>query len=70
MTEHQIVDMWVLFREYMDPKVVEVAAERYIDLLVENGVPDKLIKQLVGHDEYLDEAILYYLDEDDELEEE
>jgi hypothetical protein len=66
MTENQIIDIWVLFREYVEPKVVELAAERYIDLLVENGVSDKLIKQLVGHDDYLDDAIVYYLDEDDE----
>ncbi len=66
MTENQIIDIWVLFREYMEPKVVELAAERYIDLLVENGVSDKLIKQLVGHDDYLDDAIVYYLEEDEE----
>jgi len=70
MTENQIIDIWVLFREYVEPKVVELAAERYIDLLVENGVSDKLIKQLVGHDDYLDDAIVYYLDEDDEDEDE
>jgi hypothetical protein len=66
MTENQIIDIWVLFREYVEPKVVELAAERYIDLLVENGVSDKLIKQLVGHDDYLDDAIVYYLEEDEE----
>lgn len=66
MNEHQIIDMWDMFREYLDPKAIEVAAERYVDLLVENGVSDRLIKQLAGHDDVLDDAIACYLGDADD----
>lgn len=72
MNENQIADIWMLFKEYLDKKTVELAAERYIDLLADHGVSDKVISASTGHDDALDEAISYYLDEetdDDEYEE-
>jgi hypothetical protein len=66
MNENQVADIWMLFKEYLDKKAVEIAAERYIDLLADIGVSDKVISSAAGHDEALDEAIEYYLDEEDE----
>ena len=72
MNENQIADIWLLFKEYTDKKAVESLAERYIDLLADHGISDKTLKEAIGFDEDLDEAIEYYLDQDSEenLEEE
>lgn len=64
MNENQIADIWMLFKEYLDKKTVDLAAERYVDLLADIGVNDKAIRSAIGHDEALDEAIEYYLDEE------
>ncbi len=71
MNENQIADIWMLFKEYLDKKTIDLAAERYIDLLADIGVSDKMIGAAAGHDDALDAAIEYYLDEDqdDEYEE-
>ena len=31
MTEEEIVDIWNLFKEYIDKKQIEVVAEKYVD---------------------------------------
>jgi hypothetical protein len=66
MNENQIADIWLLFKEYSDKKALESLAERYVDLLADHGVSDKTLKDSIGHDEALDEAIEYYLDQDSE----
>jgi hypothetical protein len=66
MNENQIADIWLLFKEYADKKAIESLAERYVDLLADHGVSDKTLKDSIGHDEALDEAIEYYLDQDSE----
>lgn len=63
MNENQIADIWLLFKEYVDKKTLDVAAERYIDLLVDHGTSDKLLEAVIGHDDVLDEAIEYYLED-------
>jgi hypothetical protein len=64
MNENQIADIWMLFKEYVDKKTQDAVAERYVDLLVDLGVSDKVINDAVGHDDVLDDAIHYYLDEE------
>ena len=64
MNENQIADIWMLFKEYLDKKTIDLAAERYIDLLADHGVSDKIIQSASGYDDSLDDAITYYLDED------
>jgi hypothetical protein len=66
MNENQIADIWILFKEYLDKKTIDLAAERYVDLLADNGISDKVLQSAIGYDEALDEAIEYYLDEDNE----
>lgn len=70
MNENQIADIWMLFKEYLDKKTIDLAAERYVDLLADIGVSDKSIRSALGHDEFLDEAIEYYLDEENDDEDE
>jgi hypothetical protein len=66
MNENQIADIWLLFKEYTDKKAIESLAERYVDLLADHGISDKTLKDSIGYDESLDEAIEYYLDQDGE----
>ena len=69
MSEEEIIDVWNLFREYVDKKHIEHAAERYIDLLADYGVEDQVLVSVLGHDVNLDQAVNYYLDIDDNDEE-
>jgi hypothetical protein len=66
MNEEKIVEIWTLFKEYLDKKQIEVIAERYVDLLADYGVTDDTLKESVGSDTELDNAIFYYLDLDEE----
>jgi len=69
MNENQIADIWMLFKEYVDKKNLESVAERYIDLLADHGIPDKVMESATGVDDDLDNAIEYYLDQEDDDEE-
>jgi len=64
LSETQISDIWLNFVEYLDKKQIETVAERYVDLLADFGVPDKVFKEAMGVDETLDQAIGYYLNDD------
>ena len=66
MELEQAVDVWNLFKEYVDKKQVELVAEKYVDLLADHGIDDQQMKELIGNDNHLDEAIGYYLDEDEQ----
>jgi hypothetical protein len=65
LNETQIGDIWLLFADYIDKKQLELVAERYVDLLADHGVSDKVLQNATGVDETLDSAIEYYLDEDE-----
>ena len=67
MNEEQISDVWTLFKEYIDKKQIEVIAEKYIDLLADYGISDETLKDCIGVDANLDEAISYYLDIDSDI---
>jgi hypothetical protein len=64
LNETQIGDIWLLFADYLDKKQIEVAAERYVELLADYGVRDSVLEGATGVDGTLDSAIEYYLDED------
>ena len=66
LNETQIGDIWLLFADYIDKKHIETAAERYVDLLADYGVSDRTLQHATGVDPNLDQAIEYYLDEEDE----
>ena len=48
----------------LDKKHIELAAEKFVDLLADYGVGDITFKEVTGTDRYLDNAINYYLDLD------
>lgn len=64
MTEEQIQEIWSVFKDYLDKKHVDTAAERFVDLMADYGVEDKTFHEAMGFDQKLDEAIGYYLDEE------
>lgn len=65
MDGSEVVEVWHLFRGYTDKKSVEALAEKYIDLVADLGTSDEELKEALGEDKYLDEAITYYLDLDE-----
>jgi hypothetical protein len=66
MNESQVVEVWTLFKEYIDKKALEIAAERYVDLLADYGVADDILTNSLGTDSTLDDAINYFLDVEEE----
>jgi len=64
MDERQIVEVWTVFKEYLDKKQIHAAAERYVDLLCDMGVSEETFKEAIGSEAQLDDAICYYLDMD------
>lgn len=64
MKEEQIVEIWTLFKEYIDKKALDIVAEKYVDLLADYGTDDFILKDAIGADSDLDNAIGYYLDID------
>ena len=64
MNEEHISDIWTMFKEYVDKKQIELVAEKFVDLLADYGVSDETFKEVLGTDSNLDEAIGYYLDLD------
>jgi len=68
MNEDIAADLWNLFKEYLDKKHIEMAAERYVDLLADIGMSEIQLQALFGNSKTLDAAIQYYLemDQDDD----
>jgi len=66
MNDEQIVEVWVIFKEYLDKKHVEMAAERYVDMLADYGTGEEVLRECFGSCNVLDNAINYYLELDTE----
>jgi|TARA_B110000046_G_scaffold166151_1_gene182856 hypothetical protein len=66
MNEEHISDIWTMFKEYVDKKQMELVAEKFVDLLADYGVSDETFKEVIGTDSNLDDAISYYLDLDNQ----
>ena len=64
MNEEEIVDIWNLFKEYVDKKQIDIVAEKYVDMLADYGVSDETLVTSLGSSTSLDEAINYYLEDD------
>lgn len=67
LTESQIGELWMLFADYIEKKQIDVVAERYVELLADFGVRDRVLQNIIGTDAVLDQAITYYLDNDDDI---
>ena len=60
--ENSLIELWLLFQDFLDKKQVETAAEKYIDYCLDSGVDDEVLKEALGSDDTLDKAIRYYFD--------
>lgn len=69
LNEAQIGELWLLFADYIDKKQLDSVAERYVELLLDNGVNDRTLQQAMGVEHNLDQAIEYYLEDEDDQEE-
>ena len=67
METQMLIDVWGLMKSYVSAKDKSVVAEKFVDIAMDNGVEEEELKELIGHDDDLDEAIRYNLDiEEDE----
>jgi hypothetical protein len=66
LNETQIADVWLMFADYIDKKQAEVAAERFIELLADFGATDRTFLGTMGIDPTLDQAINYYLEDNED----
>ena len=57
-----LIDVWGLMKSYVSAKDKSVVAGKFVDIAMDNGVQDEELKELIGHDDDLDEAIGYNLD--------
>jgi len=70
METQMLIDTWNLLKAYVPAKDKAIVATRFVDIAMDNGIHDEEIKEMIGNDDELDEAIRYNLDleEDDEEE--
>jgi hypothetical protein len=64
MEEHLIIEVWDLFKEYIPGKNIDIAANHFVDFLVDKDVDTKVLESLQGLDSHLDEAIKALLREE------
>jgi hypothetical protein len=57
MEEDLIIEVWDVFKEYIPDKHKETAANHFVDFLVGKDVDIETLKNLVGFDSSLDDAI-------------
>lgn len=65
MEEDQVADLWMLFKEYIDKKHQNTAAERFVELLSDHGVGDDVLRSVSETDEPLSRAISMHMDIED-----
>ena len=69
MNESQIGELWMMFADYIDKKQLDVVADRYVELLADFGVRYRTLSNVIGIDAKLDQAITYYLENDEDIDE-
>ena len=66
MNETSCLLIWDYIKNYFNKNDLELAANKFVDALVEIGVTDDQLRNLVGHDDAIDDAVQYYLEEEEE----
>ncbi len=67
METQMLVDVWGLIKSYVSAKDRSIVAEKFVGIAMDNGIDDESLRELIGHDDALDDAIRYNLDiEEDE----
>jgi hypothetical protein len=71
MDEALIMEIWDTFKEYIPEKNKDMAANQYVDFLLEKeDVTASVLESLIGYDSYLDEAIRHVVEEESGFEDE
>ena len=70
MKEDLIADMWNVIIEYIPEKQKKDAAADFVNTLLDHGIKESVLDNLLGIDPYLDEAIDYAVDGENIAEEE
>jgi len=61
-----LIDMWGLVKAYVNVKERDVVATKFVDIALDNGIAEEELKELIGLDDELDEAVREMLDADEE----
>jgi hypothetical protein len=70
MKEDLIADMWNVIIEYIPEKQKKDAAADFVNTLLDHGIKESVLDNLLGIDPYLDQAIDYAVDGENIAEEE
>lgn len=66
MNDSLIADIWTVMLEKIPEKHRTNAAAEYVNVLLDHGIKDFVLSDLLGVDPYLDVAIRYAIDDDDQ----
>ena len=61
-----LIDMWGLVKAYVNVKERDVVATKFVDIALDNGIAEEELKELIGLDDELDEAVREMLESDEE----
>jgi hypothetical protein len=68
MKEDLIADLWNVTSEHITEKQKKDVAFDFINVLLDYGIKETVLSNMLGIDPFLDEAIEYALDAEDEAE--
>ena len=68
MKEDMIADLWHVMSEHIPEKQKKDVAFDFVNVLLDYGIKESVLSSMQGIDPYLDEAIEYSLDSEDEAE--
>ena len=66
MNKDLLVDLWNLMSDHIPEKEKADVSQEFVTTLLDYNIVESTLKGMVGVDTYLDTAIEYALDEDDE----
>lgn len=66
MNDESIVDIWMLFKNYLAPKDIEAAAEKYVDAVLNHGATELDLDCARGACPVLDQIIEEHVDDEAE----
>lgn len=70
MKEDLIADLWNIVVEYIPEKQKKDVAADFVNALLDHGIKESILDNLLGIDPFLDQAIEYTTDGDDYSEDE
>jgi hypothetical protein len=70
MEMQMLIDMWSLVKAYSNVKERDIIASKFIDIALDHGTTDEELKELIGIDDELDEAVREILEDTADKEDE